>query len=255
MLQLTAYSPIIYTTRSTHPYCVVFPVDFILLHRKIPTFEMMIFRKVFPIAASLLSLSSFAQIRTEIYFSSDEKLTDIVEDLGNPLPGTPVMIAQTFVPNSGSYVWYLNESKNQRPAYLDETPKDLHAGIYLEDHGGLIPKITFRDFAEGLAQPRYCLNFCLVDDADNNGFPEFYLTYLEDSDGLDAKPLKVLVYTLLDGTRFTKSKITAWLPFQDGDLYREVKDNNYQKLSAPIRQQAEKILSDVRKDKFFSKDL
>ncbi|PWN65966.1 hypothetical protein [Chryseobacterium oncorhynchi] len=205
----------------------------------------MIFRKLLPAVACVISISSLAQIRTGVYFSSDKKYNEIIEDVGNPLPGNPVMIVQSFVPNYGSYIWFLNESKSEKPAYLDESPKDLHAGIFLEDHGGLIPQITFKDFAGGLAQPKYLINFCEIGDADHNGFPEFYLTYFEESDGLDAKPLKVIVYTKSEKI-FSKAKITGWIPFQEEDQYREEKDTNFKLLPKAIRLKAEKILKDAK---------
>ncbi len=207
----------------------------------------MIFRKRFAVAAFVISISSFAQIRTGVYFSSDKKYKEIREELGNPLPGNPVMIVTSFVPKHGSYVWYLNESKAEKDAYLDDNPKDLYAGIYLEDHGGLIPLITFKDFAKGLAQPRYLINYCEIGDADQDGFPEFYLTYFEESDGLDAKPLKVIVYTKIGEKTLSKSKITAWIPFQEEDQYREEKDENFKSLPKAIRLKAEKIVKEAKK--------
>ncbi|PRD55983.1 hypothetical protein [Sphingobacterium gobiense] len=202
----------------------------------------MIFRTLILIAACTIGIVSFAQIQTEVYFPADKKYTEIMEDLGNPLSGNPVMIVKTFVPNHGSYVWFLNESKAKNSAYFDNNPKDLHAGIFLEDHGGLLPQIVFKDFAVGLAQPKYLINSCEIGDANNDGFPEFYLTYFEESDGLDAKPLKVIVYTRLAGDKFSKSKVTAWIPFQLEDQYREEKDANFRLLPQDIGRKAEKIL-------------
>lgn len=206
----------------------------------------MIYRKLLPVVACMISLSSFAQIRTGVYFSSDKKYNEIIENLGNPLPGNPVMIVTSFVPNNGSYVWYLNESKAEKDAYLNDSPKDLHAGIFLEDHGGLIPQIAFKDFAKGLAQPKYRINFCELDDADEDYFPEFYLTYFEESDGLDAKPLKVIVYTSTGQKTLSKSKITGWIPFQEEDKYREERDANFKLLPKAIRLKAEKILKEAQ---------
>ncbi|PRD47575.1 hypothetical protein [Sphingobacterium haloxyli] len=208
----------------------------------------MIFRTLILVAAFMISVPSFAQLQTGIYFSSDKKFTEIIEDLGNPLPGNPVMIVKTFVPKHGSYVWFLNESKAKNSAYYDDNPKDLHAGIFLEDHGGILPQIAFNDFAAGLAQPKYLINSCEIEDANNDGFPEFYLTYFEESDGLDAKPLKVIVYTRLGGDKFSKSKITAWIPFQSEDQYREAKDTNFRLLPQDIRLKAEQILKKAKND-------
>ena len=206
----------------------------------------MIFKKLLPVVACMISLSSFAQIRTGVYFSSDKKYNEIIEDLGNPLPGNPVMIVTSFVPKYGSYVWYLNESKAEKDAYFDNNPKDLHAGIFLEDHGGLIPQTAFKDFAKGLAQPQYLINFCEVGDADQNNFPEFYLTYFEKSDGLDAKPLKVIVYTNTGQKTLSKSKITGWIPFQEEDQYREEREASFKLLPKAIRLKAEKILKEAK---------
>lgn len=46
-------------------------------------------------------------------------------------------------------------------------------------------------------------------DVDDNKSPKFYLTYFEESDGLDSKSLKVIVYSK-EGKNFIKSKITTW---------------------------------------------
>ena len=204
------------------------------------------FKNMLVLIASIVGISVNAQIETGVYFSNDKKFDDIIKDLGNPLDGNPVMIVKTFVSKHGSYVWYLNESKAKNTAFLDDNPKDLHSGIYLEDHGGIVPVMTFKDFAKGLAQPRYLINYCEIADADNNGFPEFYLTYFEESDGLDAKPLKVIVYTKNSNKTFSKSKITAWLPFQPEDKYREEMDDSFKLLPKPIKMKVEKILNEAK---------
>lgn len=53
----------------------------------------------------------------------------------------------------------------------------------------------------------YFINYCEVGDADKDGFPEFYLTYFGESDGLDAKPLKVIVYTKRGQKHFQNQKL------------------------------------------------
>ena len=205
-------------------------------------------KNIFVLIISTISMTVNAQIETGVYFSNDKKIGDIIEDLGNPLEGDPIMIVKTFVPKHGSYIWYLNESKAKNTAFLDDNPKDLYAGIYLEDHGGIIQVITFKDFAKGLAQPRYLVNHCEIGDADKDGFPEFYLTYFEESDGLDAKPLKVIVYTKKSDKTFLKSKITGWIPFQLEDKYREEMDDNFKLLSKSVKMKAEKILKEAKDD-------
>lgn len=187
-----------------------------------------------------------AQIQTSTYFPADKKYREFIDETGNPLPGNPVMIIQSFVPNYGSYVWYLNENRAKKSSFLDADPKDLFGGIYLEDHGGLLEQITFKDFAQGLAQPIYLLSFCQVTDADHNGFPEFYLTYFEESDGLDAKPLKVLVYTQNKDKKIVKAKLTGWIAYQEEDSYREEEDANFKQLSQAIRLNAQKLLKSAQ---------
>jgi len=39
------------------------------------------------------------------------------------------------------------------------------------------------------------LDYCVAEDVDKNKSPEFYLTYFETSDELDAKALKIIVYS------------------------------------------------------------
>lgn len=90
----------------------------------------MIFRKLLPVAAFMISISSFAQIRTGIYFSSDKKYKEIIEELGNPLEGNPVMIVKSFVPNHGSYVWYLNEKKLKKARISKALPKIYTQGFF-----------------------------------------------------------------------------------------------------------------------------
>lgn len=93
----------------------------------------------------------------------------------------------------------------------------------------------------------YFINYCEVGDADKDGFPEFYLTYFGESDGLDAKPLKVIVYTKRGQKTLSKSKITGWIPYQEEDQYREERDANFNLLPKSIRLKAEKILKDAKK--------
>ncbi|WP_326983940.1 hypothetical protein VUJ46_05205 [Chryseobacterium sp. MYb264] len=198
--------------------------------------------------AGMMSLHAHAQTETGVYFSNDRKFREILKNPGNPLEGYPVMIVKIKASQSGSYFWYLNESKATKKSFFDDHPKDLHAGIYLQEPGGLLPVITFKDFAEGLAQPRYLINHCEIADADKDGFPEFYLTYFTDSDGLDAKPLKVIVYTKKSRTSFQKSKITGWLSFQPEDPYREEKDQHFKSLPAAVQMKAQKIIKDAKKE-------
>ena len=193
----------------------------------------------------LLNTFLFLFSQQQRWNENNTKYKSTLEELGNPLPGKPKLIINFFASKEGSYLFYLNENKAKSASYLSENPTDLYAGIYLEDHGGIIEQITFKDFAGPLSQPKYLLDYCQVADADNNSSPEFYLTYFTQSDGLDAKPLKIIIYTKT-GKTFTKSKITAWIPFQPEDKYRIERDKNFEKLPKKIQAKAETMLKQIK---------
>lgn len=193
------------------------------------------------------SCAVYAQSKSERYAPNHSKYMKIMEEPGNPLPGNPLLIINYFTEKEGSYLFFLNEVKAKVNSSLTESPTDLYAGLFIEDHGGVLEHITFKDFAGPLSQPKYLLKYCIADDVDGNKSPEFYLTYFEESDGLDAKPLKVIVYTKM-GKTFVKSKITAWISFQPEDNDRIVKDENYKLLPKAIQLKAENILNKAKKD-------
>lgn len=175
---------------------------------------------------------------------------NIIDELGNPLAGKPIQIIHFMGYQTGSYIWYLNHKKATKPSYITDKPFDLVSGIYIEDHGGLLDIFKFQDFASELAQPDYLLNYCIVTQTDKKSQPEFYLTYFESSDGLDAKPLKVIVYsTKPNTTQYQKSKITAYIPYQQEDKYHLVEDDNFKKLPEKVRKHAFDILKEIKQKK------
>lgn len=189
----------------------------------------------------------FSQNKYERITTHKESFKTTIENLGNPLPGSSIFIIKYFAEKEGSYLFFLNEANSKTIAGLSEHPKDLYAGLYLEDHGGILEQVQFKDFAGPLSQPTYLLDYCVAMDADHNKSPEFYLTYFMESDGLDAKPLKVIVYSKV-GKKYTKSKITAWIPSQPEDQLKQEKDNNFKFLPKAIQVQAEKLLSAAKKN-------
>ena len=193
----------------------------------------------------LFSTPLFSQNIEQRIYPKDQKHKTLITEVGNPLPGNNALIINYFASKEGSYLFFLNENKAKSASYLSENPTDLYAGVYLEDHGGIIEQITFKDFAGILSQPRYLLDYCMAADVDNNTIPEFYLTYFTDSDGLDAKPLKIIIYTKI-GKTFTKAKITAWIPYQPEDKYRIERDKNFEKLPKKIQATAETILKQIK---------
>jgi len=113
----------------------------------------------------------------------------------------------------------------------------------LNDHGGLLPMFRMRDFANEVYWPKFIYEESGPADMDNDGRAEYYLVYHADSDGLDAKPVKVLVYW-----NFKKYKATAYYPAGNPeDRYRIEYDAGWQKLPRPVAQKAESILAKLRK--------
>lgn len=201
--------------------------------------------KLFIFTFVLSSCTVFGQKKNERIYPTHSKYTGIMEELGNPLQGDPVLIIKYFSGKEGTYLFFLNEGKARTKTSISTNPIDLYAGLFLEDHGGIVEQIRFKHFAGLLSQPIFLLNYCVAEDADENDSPEFYLTYFEDSDGLDAKPLKVIVYNK-KGKVFIKSKITAWIPFQEEDYFRIEKDDNFKKLPASIQKKAERLLNEAK---------
>lgn len=191
------------------------------------------------------ALTTQAQDKIQRILPKQPIYIDLLDDLGNPLSGEPVLVLNYFSEKEGSYLFYFNEARAKGESYLTEKPKDLYAGLYIEDHGGILKLITFNDFAGPLSQPKYLLDYCVTEDADKNKSPEFYLTYFEASDGEDAKPLKVIVYSR-NGKTFVKSKITAWLSYQPDATGRTEKDENYKKLPKSIQIKAEQLLNKAK---------
>lgn len=123
--------------------------------------------------------------------------------------------------------------------------KNLHAYVLLHDHGGYLEKAVFRDFGNVLYWPEFKYKYCLVDDADKNGIPEFYVSYFGASDGLDSKPFKVITYTYDTHNKMFKSKATALYPGGNPeDEYTFEYDKNSNLLPKAIRKKIKWILDE-----------
>lgn len=130
--------------------------------------------------------------------------------------------------------------------------KNLRAYILLADHGGYDRIQKFQDDGNEVYWPYFLYDDCYIKDADGDGHPEFYLTYFGQSDGLDSKPLKVIVYdsNQNEGEEFLKAKATAWYPAGNEDAQYNV-DYDAAWLSLPdaIKKTTKTILNKNRYNK------
>lgn len=123
---------------------------------------------------------------------------------------------------------------------------NLRAYIMRSDHGGYVRVQKFQDDGNEVYWPEFFYDDSFIDDADGDGNPEFYLTYYGESDGLDSKPLKVIVY---DSTQrvddgFLKAKATAFYPAgNEEDAYRVKYDSEWSSLPEKIQLRALAIIS------------
>ncbi|MNS40990.1 hypothetical protein D3C72_733320 [compost metagenome] len=126
------------------------------------------------------------------------------------------------------------------------TVKNLFAYVLLEDHGGYVEKCKFQDFGNEVYWPEFQYDYCAAADEDNDGKPEFYLVYYGESDGLDAKPLKVIVYD----KDFDKYKATAYFPSGNkDDKYHVEYSENWKKLPKAVQLKGNSILKKFKESK------
>lgn len=244
-------------------------------------------KKVFFLSLLLFAVVRFAQaqpgkLQSKFYYPKDslqfEKDTDFKyhdgEGYGSSDFGRTTMIIRTQCPMGVFYFVFKKKIKDMeagegaiaRAEQMHENeamgkvlPEDdlldrnLYAFLFLEDHGGLLEKARFQDFGNAVYWPQFDYRHCFVDDADADGAPEFYLSYMGDSDGLDAKPFKQIVYTKKGQDRlhdFTKAKATAFYPSgNEEDRYHIVYDDEWRDLPEPIRQLSQKILKEHRRSR------
>ena len=123
---------------------------------------------------------------------------------------------------------------------------NLFAFVLVHDHGGTLEKIKFQDFGNEVYQPEFDYTFCSISDEDKDGKPEFYLCYMGESDGLDAKPFKQIIYTfpVAGNTKaMVKSKATAYYPAgNEEDVYKAAYDANWNLLPAVVQLKSKNIL-------------
>ena len=106
---------------------------------------------------------------------------------------------------------------------------NLYAFVLLQDHGAEIEQVKFQDLGNEVYWPEFDYQNCSISDENHDGMPEFYLSYMGESDGLDAKPYKQIVYyrPIPNKWVWTKAKATAFYPAGNkNDVYRVEYDSN-----------------------------
>jgi hypothetical protein len=142
---------------------------------------------------------------------------------------------------------YQHPNTTEQPtAVVTETIHNLYALILLSDHGGYVEKSRFQVFGNEVYWPTFDYPNCFAADEDNNGIPEFYLTYMGMSDGLDAKPYSQIVYTT-KGRSFFRSKAVAYFPAGNPeDEYHQEFDSNWKGLPLAIQNRSRSILNTMK---------
>jgi hypothetical protein len=121
---------------------------------------------------------------------------------------------------------------------------NLYAFVNLEEHDGFVEKCKFQDFGNIVYWPEFDYSNCIIADEDKDGFPEFYLSYMGESDGLDAKPYKQIVYTKNSNNfNYIKSKATAYYPAgNEEDIYFVEFDTNWNNLNSKIKEKSKSLI-------------
>ena len=139
--------------------------------------------------------------------------------------------------------WKHAEMKGKPQDTLMQSEHHLYALVLLHDHGGLLEKIKFQDFGNEVYWPEFDYKNCSVSDEDKDGKPEFYLSYFGNSDGLDAKPHKQIVYTYQQNGNISKAKATALYPAgNEEDEYQLIYDTAWKALPKAIQEKSKRIL-------------
>ncbi|OUD36785.1 hypothetical protein [Flavobacterium sp. FPG59] len=152
--------------------------------------------------------------------------------------------------NMATKKWKTTENSNAYPPKTEQaidtttySTHHLYAIILAYDHGGVVEKVLFQDFGNEIYWPEFDYKNCSISDENKDGIPEFYLTYMGNSDGLDAKPLKQIIYSFAN-KKLEKSKATAYFPAgNEEDTFHIEYDINWKKLHKAIQTKSQKIIN------------
>lgn len=205
-----------------------------------------------------LILASFAahaadNIKVRYLYKKDAEFHAILDEFWDEKNVTMIIKTESLV---GSFIWIFEKDhreankKAKDPDAIYYKYHNLYANLLVEDHGGTLLKAKFQEFGGPLYSPEFQYPYCQVDDADNDGWPEFYLTYFG-SNSEETQPLKVIIYMASAFSRkFEKAKATAWYPFDvDADPYHVDYDANWKRLPSLVQARGMMILNDIKNKK------
>ena len=211
---------------------------------------------------SMLLFGQYKVLETTYYYPKDAKefegkTTYPYEDVGGYVQAKYGNTTKIIAAKGGFGTFYFVFKKKTKDTE-DPADRDLHAFVLVEDHGGLLEKARFQDFGNPLYWPEFDYPNCFIDDADHDGLPEFYLSYLGESDGLDAKPYKQIVYHFPRAVQhgvLIKAKATAYYPAgNEEDVYQIKFDTLWKEMPEDVKGRSKKVLKDHHRyytDKFF----
>lgn len=149
--------------------------------------------------------------------------------------------------------WKHSDMKGKPLDTIIYSVHNLYAFVLIHHKGKMVEKASFQDFGNVVYWPEFSYNACSISDEDKDGRPEFYLSYMGNSDGLDPKPFKQIIYTMPanpDSQNYLKSKATVYYHAggeeeeKDGHhVYTVEYDQNWKRLPQKIKLKSQKIIN------------
>lgn len=140
--------------------------------------------------------------------------------------------------------WSYSDVKGMPKDTVIISTHDLYCFIYRHEATAIAEVARFQDFGNVVYWPEFDYPQCTISDEDKNGVPEFYLSYMGYSDGLDAQPYKQIVYTGATGAAIlTKAKATAYYPNGNEDDHFHIEyDTSWKQLPQAVKTRSRRLI-------------
>jgi hypothetical protein len=199
------------------------------------------------VAMSLQASSNIAIGKVETYAKKD-----FLAEFGDSYVKGDIAKVEHFKSRNGSFFMVLSiETKPFDQPYRKPSDADVSHNIYaygfVEDHGGLKKIWGFKDFSNIVYIPRFYIKESGIVDTNNDGTPEMIVAYFGESDGLDAKELKIITYV-----NRTKYKATAFYPAgNEDDRYHITHDANWKLLPKTSQAYVNKLFKTFKLSNYY----